>query len=168
MYIETVFISLNFNRVSAMHRPRIIGLILIIISSALLAFSFLQIFGTEMLPLPVSLAGLSAGTYYSLAIPLGLIWIGIMGTGFWIGWTILTLKVETPMPEINNQKDTSKIKAAFLCVVTLALAGMFVWGIVIQSYWALAIPAAAVTLTVLGAIFWVGWAVLSARNTLNQ
>lgn len=38
--------------------------------------------------------GISVKSYWALAIPLavGLLWL--LGLGFWIGWTLLTIKVE--------------------------------------------------------------------------
>ena len=70
------------------------------------------------------------------------------------------------MPEIVEKKDHSKIKAFFLCLTTLALAAGLVYGIYIKSFWALAIPAAVISLVILGAIFWVGIAIITTRSTL--
>lgn len=72
------------------------------------------------------------------------------------------------MPEIVEKKDYAKVKAFFLCLLTAALAAAFVYGLSVRNYWALAIPAAAVTLVVLGMVFWVGVAIISARSTLPE
>lgn len=72
------------------------------------------------------------------------------------------------MPEIVEKKDYAKVKALLLCLFTLALAALFVYGLYIRNYWALAVPAAAVTLVVLGMVFWVGLAIISARSTLPE
>jgi uncharacterized protein with PQ loop repeat len=107
-------------------------------------------------------------TYYAISIPIGLVAMAVCGTGFWVGWTILTIKVAPPMPEIVERKDYAKVKALFLCLVTLALALIFLYGIYTRSYWSLAIPATAVTLVVLGMVFWVGLAIITARSTLPE
>ncbi len=105
-------------------------------------------------------------TYLAIAIPIGLVTLFVIGTGFWIGWTILTIKVVPPMPEIVDKKDYSKIKAFLLCVATFLLAALLGYGLYIRSYWALAIPATAITLVILGAVFWVGIAIITTRMTL--
>jgi hypothetical protein len=148
-----------------MPRPRVIGIVLIIISAFTAYLSITALFINSDVP---DLMSVETGTYYALSLPLVIVSLGVMGTGFWIGWTILTLKVDTPMPEISKKRDSSKFKAFLLCTATVAGALLLLYGMYIRSYWALAIPAAAVTLTILGAVFWVGWAVLTARKTLNQ
>ncbi len=107
-------------------------------------------------------------SYYSLVIPIVLVSLLVIGTGFWIGWTILTIKVVPPMPEIIEKRDLSKVQAFFLCLFTFALAVLLIYGIYIRSFWALAIPAAAITLVVLGAVFWVGIAIITTRSTLSD
>jgi hypothetical protein len=45
-----------------------------------------------------------------------------------------------------------------------ALGGaLFLYGISVRSYWALALPLAAGVLFVLGLVFWVGWTILTVR-----
>ena len=70
------------------------------------------------------------------------------------------------MPEIVEKKDNSKIKAFFLCIAMLLLAGMLGYGVYIRSFWALAIPALVISAVVLGAVFWVGLAIITTRATL--
>lgn len=72
------------------------------------------------------------------------------------------------MPEIVEKKDFSKIKAFVLCVATLALGGLFIYGLYIRSFWALAVPAAMISLVILGAVFWVGIAIITTRSTLPE
>lgn len=107
-------------------------------------------------------------TFYAIAIPISLITLFVILTGFWIGFTILTIKVVPPMPEIVQKKDFSKFKAFILCCATLSAGIAFVYGIYIRNYWALAIPAAVITLVILGAVFWVGIAIITTRSTLSQ
>ncbi len=106
-------------------------------------------------------------TYIAIAVPIALITLFVLGTGFWIGWTILTIKVVPPMPEIVEKKDYSKIKAFFLCMVTMALAGVLMYGIYIKNFWALAIPSAVISLVILGAVFWVGIAIITTTINTN-
>lgn len=109
---------------------------------------------------------LSTSVYYSLSVPIALVALGICSTGFWVGWTILTIKVAPPMPEIVEKKDFAKVKAFFLCLLMLLLSALFLYGVYQRSYWAIAIPAAVVTLVVLGMVFWVGVAIITSRSTL--
>ncbi|PKL41202.1 MAG: hypothetical protein CVV44_00765 [Spirochaetae bacterium HGW-Spirochaetae-1] len=105
-------------------------------------------------------------SYFTIAVPIGLVSYALLGTGLWIGLTILTIKVVPPMPEIVEKKDFSKIQAFLLCVISLALAVLLGYGIYIKSYWALAIPAAVISLVILGSVFWVGVAIITTRTTL--
>lgn len=70
------------------------------------------------------------------------------------------------MPEIVEKKDNSKIKALLLCVSTALLAAALVYGVYVRSFWALAIPALVISAVVLGAVFWVGLAIITTRSTL--
>lgn len=106
--------------------------------------------------------------YHALAVPASLLVLAMLGTGFWIGWTILTIKVAPPMPEIVEKKDYAKFKAFLLCIATLALMALFAYGVYVKSYWALAVPAAAFTFVILGMVFWVGLAIITTRRTLPE
>lgn len=114
----------------------------------------------------VNLIELNNLTYFSAALPLLFVALSVIGTGFWIGWTILTIKVVPPMPEIVEKKDNSKIKAFFLCISMAALACALIYGVYIRSFWALAIPALVIAAVILGAVFWVGLAIITTRATL--
>jgi len=70
------------------------------------------------------------------------------------------------MPEIVEKKDNSKIKAVLLCLITVSLMGLMIYGVYIRSFWALAIPALVISAVVLGAVFWVGMAIITTRSTL--
>jgi hypothetical protein len=52
----------------------------------------------------VFLWGISAQSYWALAIPVAVGFLGILGLGFWIGWTILTIKTTPPTPEPEPDK----------------------------------------------------------------
>jgi uncharacterized protein with PQ loop repeat len=116
----------------------------------------------------IDLNKINALTYYAVAVPICLVSLAVIGTGFWIGWTLLTIKVVPPMPDIAEKKDSSKIKAFFLCLFTVCLGVLLMYGLYIKNFWALAIPAAAISLVVLGAIFWVGIAIITTRSTLPE
>ncbi|HON80466.1 MAG TPA: hypothetical protein PK544_18390 [Spirochaetota bacterium] len=150
-----------------MPRARIYGYLAVIFSLALGA-AFFYCAGIEQMLQGAAIPVLSSNAYYAIAVPIGIVVLGVLGAGFWIGWTILTIKVAPPMPEIVEKKDYAKVKAFFLCLVTLAIAGLFVYGLILKSYWALAVPAAAVTLVLLGMVFWVGIAIITTRSTLPR
>lgn len=47
----------------------------------------------------IFLWGVSARSYWALAIPVAVGFLGVLAMGFWIGWTILTIKTAPPPPE---------------------------------------------------------------------
>ena len=47
----------------------------------------------------IFLWGISAQSYWALAIPVMIGFLGVLAMGFWIGWTILTIKTTPPAPE---------------------------------------------------------------------
>ena len=160
-----------FFKVSVMPRPRIFGYCAVFLSIVLAGLFFYSLFVVVNENIPFSgldLNKLNNCTYYAVAIPICLVSLAVIGTGFWIGWTLLTIKVVPPMIDIAQKKDHSKIKAVLLCLVTLCLGILLLYGIYIKNFWALAIPAAAISLVILGSIFWVGIAIITARSTLPE
>ncbi|HOT43423.1 MAG TPA: hypothetical protein PLM53_00190 [Spirochaetota bacterium] len=131
-------------------------------------YSLTLVFNENITFSQIDLQQLSNFTFYAIAAPIGLVSMVVIGTGFWIGWTILAIKVVPPMPEIVEKKDFSKIKAFFMCIITLALGVLLIYGIYIRNFWALAIPAAAICIVILGAVFWVGIAIITTRSTLPE
>jgi len=61
--------------------------------------------------------------------------------------------------------DTSRLWGAFLCIAIIGAAMVFLWGISIQSYWALAIPVMIGFLGILALGFWIGWTILTIKTT---
>lgn len=59
--------------------------------------------------------------------------------------------------------DSSRTQGALLCAGVALLALLFVVGVLSKSYWALAIPVAALVFFVLGLSFWVGWTIYTIR-----
>ena len=47
----------------------------------------------------IFLWGISAQSYWALAIPVMAGFLGVLAMGFWIGWTILTIKTVPPVAE---------------------------------------------------------------------
>ena len=56
----------------------------------------LGICGLSVLLALVFLLGLLGQSYWALAIPVGIVVLGLIGMVFWIGWAILTQKVPDP------------------------------------------------------------------------
>lgn len=155
-------------RRSPLPRNRFLGYITtaaaIVLAAAFIYPVFFRAFELSLVSGCVS--ELDTVTYAAIAAPVTLVSAFVLGTGFWIGWTILTIKVVPPMPDIVEKKDFSKLKALILCIFTLAIGTLLAYGLFIKSYWAIAIPAAAIALVILGAVFWVGIAIITARSTL--
>jgi len=150
-------------------RSRFLGYIAVLFSISLGALFVYSIFWINIESYSFKaddLSVLNNYTFYAIAVPIALVSVFVIGTGFWIGWTILRIKVVPPMPEIVEKRDFSKIKAFFLCLFTLSLIFLLGYGIYIRNFWALAIPAAAISLVILGAVFWVGLAIITTRSTL--
>jgi len=148
-----------------MFRSKILGYIAILFSLFFISLFFSAFIYFEP---NYNISQLNNFLFYSIAFPLALVTLFVIGTGFWIGWTILSIKVVPPMPEIVEKKDYTKPKAIILCLTTFLLACFFLYGLYLKSFWALAIPAALITFVFLGAIFWVGLAIITTRSTLPE
>jgi cobalamin biosynthesis protein CobD/CbiB len=61
--------------------------------------------------------------------------------------------------------DSSRFWGAVLCLVITFVAVVFLWGVLAQNYWALAIPVMAGVLGILGLGFWIGWTILTIKTT---
>ncbi len=62
-------------------------------------------------------------------------------------------------------RDTSRFWGGFLCAAILVVAVIFLWGVSVQSYWALAIPVVIGFLGILTLGFWIGWTILTIKTT---
>jgi hypothetical protein len=60
--------------------------------------------------------------------------------------------------------DSSRFWGAVFCLAVLAVTAVFLWGISVQSYWALAIPVAIGFLGLLSLGFWIGWTILTIKT----
>ncbi|MDY6968763.1 MAG: hypothetical protein SVR08_08950 [Spirochaetota bacterium] len=151
-----------------MSRAKVYGYIVCIISVVLGYLYFKHAFYNFTGFNNLSITDLSNYSYYAITIPIALVTISVLCLGIWIGWTIISIKVVPPMPEIGEKKDFAKFKAFLLCIFTLFLIVLFLYGIYIQSFWALAVPASIITIVILGMIFWVGIAIITTRSTLPK
>lgn len=59
--------------------------------------------------------------------------------------------------------DSSRAQGGLICVAVVVLGALFLAGVLRESYWALALPVAALVLCVLGLAFWVGWTIATVR-----
>ncbi|CAG1007874.1 hypothetical protein MYXO_03646 [Myxococcaceae bacterium] len=59
--------------------------------------------------------------------------------------------------------DSSRAQGGLICVGAVVAGLLFLLGILSGSYWALAIPVAALVFFALGLIFWVGWTIATIR-----
>lgn len=53
--------------------------------------------------------------------------------------------------------DKSQVGGVLICLVSVVVAVLFLWGIAVQNYWALAIPVIIGILGVAALAFWIGW-----------
>ena len=58
----------------------------------------------------------------------------------------------------------AQLGGALICLGTVALAGLFIWGVAVENWLALAIPLALVFLSVLALAFWIGWTIATTKT----
>ena len=59
--------------------------------------------------------------------------------------------------------ERSRVLGGIVCLATTLGGVLFLYGLAIKSYWALAVPLAALVLFVLGLVFWVGWTIATVQ-----
>jgi len=59
--------------------------------------------------------------------------------------------------------DSSRTQGGLICVGVVTVGLIFLIGLLSKSYWALALPVAALVFFVLGLTFWVGWTIATIR-----
>jgi hypothetical protein len=59
--------------------------------------------------------------------------------------------------------DASRTQGGLICVGVVVVGAIFLLGLLQKSYWALAIPVAALVLFVLGLTFWVGYTIATIQ-----
>jgi hypothetical protein len=55
--------------------------------------------------------------------------------------------------------DSSRTQGGLICVAVVVIAAWFLLGLLMKSYWAIAIPVAILVFFVLGLTFWVGYTI---------
>jgi threonine/homoserine efflux transporter RhtA len=60
-------------------------------------------------------------------------------------------------------KDSSRTQGGLICVAVAIFGAWFLLGLLQQSYWAIAIPVAAIVCFALGLIFWVGYTIATIQ-----
>jgi hypothetical protein len=65
------------------------------------------------------------------------------------------------MPDRIDER--SRILGGLVCLGAVAGGALFLYGIATKSYWALALPLAALVLFVLGLVFWIGWTIATVQ-----
>jgi hypothetical protein len=65
-------------------------------------------------------------------------------------------------PDLSLRR--SKRVGLRICVAAVLAGAVFVYGIAVKSYWALAIPVAAAVLIVLSLMFWIGYTINTVRG----
>ena len=64
--------------------------------------------------------------------------------------------------------DSSRAQGGLICAGVVVVGLIFLLGVLSGSYWALAIPVAALVFFVLGLTFWVGWTIATIRVEPEQ
>ncbi len=59
--------------------------------------------------------------------------------------------------------DSSRAQGGLICIAAVAVAALFLMGLLAESYWAIALPIAALVAFVLGLTFWVGWTIATIQ-----
>lgn len=60
--------------------------------------------------------------------------------------------------------DSTRLYGALICAAMVVIATAFIVGLMLKSYWALALPVAAGFLSVLGLGFWIGWTIVTLKT----
>jgi hypothetical protein len=113
----------------------------------------------------IFLYGLWHGSYWTLAIPVAIGVLTVLWLMFWIGYTISTVGGIPQEAEHYNNQGARRI-AWGICIASMLLGAVFLIGVARQSYWALAIPVVGAVLSILGMVFWIGWAIVTQKTTL--
>jgi hypothetical protein len=53
----------------------------------------------------IFILGIWYQNYWALAIPVAAGFLTILSLGFWVGWTIMTIKVESPTPPAETKSE---------------------------------------------------------------
>jgi len=51
--------------------------------------------------------GIALQSYWAIAIPVMIGFLGVLALGFWIGWTMAVTEIEAPKPELTEESTPS-------------------------------------------------------------
>ena len=111
--------------------------------------------------------GLLNGSYWALAIPVGAGVFTALGLSFWVGYTINTVRGIPPEAD-HYAGRPARLIALSICAVSISLGLVFLYGVAMESYWALALPVGAAVLSLSSMVFWIGWAIVTQRTSLPE
>lgn len=63
----------------------------------------------------------------------------------------------------SHADERSRVLGGLVCLGALLAAALFLYGISVESYWALALPLGVGVLFVLGLVFWIGWTIVTVQ-----
>jgi hypothetical protein len=63
----------------------------------------------------------------------------------------------------NQADENSRVLGGLVCLAAALTGVLFLYGLAVGSYWALALPVAALFLFVLGLVFWIGWTIMTVQ-----
>jgi len=110
--------------------------------------------------------GLAEQSYWAVALPVAVGVLTVLSLAFWIGYTINTVR-GIPEEAEHYRSHSARWIAGGICIVSVVLALVFIVGLVRESYWALALPVAVAVLGLAWMIFWIGWAIVMQKTTLE-
>lgn len=111
--------------------------------------------------------GLLNGSYWALAIPVAAGVFTALSLSFWVGYTINTVRGIPPEAD-HYAGRPARLIALSICAASIAVGLAFLYGVAIESYWALAFPVGVAVLSLSSMVFWIGWAIVMQRTTLAE
>ena len=59
--------------------------------------------------------------------------------------------------------ERSRVLGGLVCLGAIVAGALFLYGLSVKSFWALALPLAALVLFVLGLVLWIGWTIATVQ-----
>ncbi len=59
--------------------------------------------------------------------------------------------------------ERSRVLGGLVCLGAIVAGALFLFGLTLKSYWALALPLAVLVLFVLGLVLWIGWTIATVQ-----
>ena len=89
-------------------KDQAIGGAIFIVSAAIAILYILTLFYPEWIGLIWTQAEPSAIRFWTIAVPVFIAFVAIMGIGMWIGWTMATTPPPRPIEEITGEMEEEK------------------------------------------------------------